>query len=80
MCIRDSRKRLLELAREYDFMVVEDDPYGRLRYDGGHMIPLKALDNDVIYLGTISKAVSYTHLARPTTCWSSSTACWTSPR
>lgn len=49
------RKRLLELADEYDFMVLEDDPYGRLRYDGGHMVPLKAMSDDVIYLGTISK-------------------------
>ena len=49
------RKRLLELADEYDFMVIEDDPYGRLRYEGGHMIPLKAMDDRVVYLGTISK-------------------------
>ena len=49
------RKRLLELADEYGFMVLEDDPYGRLRYDGGHMVPLKALSDDVVYLGTISK-------------------------
>lgn len=53
--VPERRKRLLELSREYGFMVVEDDPYGRLRYDGGHMIPLKALDARVIYLGTISK-------------------------
>ncbi len=51
----DRRKRLIELSHEYDFMVIEDDPYGRLRYEGGHMIPLKMLDHDVIYLGTISK-------------------------
>lgn len=49
------RQRLLELADEYNFMVIEDDPYGRLRYDGGHMIPLKALDDRVVYLGTVSK-------------------------
>lgn len=49
------RKRLLELSLEYDFVVVEDDPYGRLRYDGGHVLPLKALSDDVVYLGTISK-------------------------
>ncbi|MCD8316123.1 MAG: PLP-dependent aminotransferase family protein [Eggerthellaceae bacterium] len=49
------RKRLLELAKQYNFFVVEDDPYGRLRYEGGHMIPLKVMDEDVIYLGTISK-------------------------
>ncbi len=53
--VPERRKRLLELSREYGFLVVEDDPYGRLRYDGGHMIPLKALDSRVIYLGTISK-------------------------
>ncbi len=49
------RQRLLELASEYGFMVIEDDPYGRLRYEGGHQIPLKTLDDDVVYLGTISK-------------------------
>lgn len=49
------RHRLLELSHEYDIPVIEDDPYGRLRYEGGHMIPLKALDDEVIYLGTVSK-------------------------
>lgn len=52
------RKRLLELAKEYDFIVVEDDPYGRLRFDGGHVLPLKALDKDVVYLGTVSKIIA----------------------
>ena len=49
------RKRLIELSKEYGFLIVEDDPYGRLRFDGGHVLPLKALSDDVIYLGTISK-------------------------
>ena len=49
------RKRLIELSHEYGFMVVEDDPYGRLRYEGGHVLPLKALSDDVVYLGTVSK-------------------------
>lgn len=53
--VPERRKRLIELSHEYDFMIVEDDPYGRLRYDGGHMLPLKALDSDVVYLGTVSK-------------------------
>ena len=51
----ERRKRLIELSHEYDFIVVEDDPYGRLRYEGGHCLPLRALDDRVIYLGTISK-------------------------
>jgi 2-aminoadipate transaminase len=53
--VAERRRRLIELAREYDVPVVEDDPYGRLRYEGGHILPLKALDPDVIYLGTFSK-------------------------
>ena len=53
--VPERRKRLLELADEYGFFVIEDDPYGRLRYSGGHMVPLKALSDDVVYLGTISK-------------------------
>jgi 2-aminoadipate transaminase len=51
----ERRRRLLELAREYDIPVVEDDPYGRLRFEGGHVKPLRALDDEVIYLGTFSK-------------------------
>ncbi|TLM77145.1 MAG: PLP-dependent aminotransferase family protein [Actinobacteria bacterium] len=51
----ERRRRLLELAREYDIPVVEDDPYGRLRFEGGHVMPLRALDDEVIYLGTFSK-------------------------
>ena len=51
----ERRQRLIALSHEYDFIVVEDDPYGRLRYEGGHCLPLRALDDRVIYLGTISK-------------------------
>ncbi|MDA3936001.1 MAG: PLP-dependent aminotransferase family protein, partial [Actinomycetota bacterium] len=51
----ERRRRLLELAREYDIPVIEDDPYGRLRFEGGHVMPLRALDDEVIYLGTFSK-------------------------
>ena len=51
----ERRRRLLELSREYDIPVVEDDPYGRLRFEGGHVKPLRALDDEVIYLGTFSK-------------------------
>jgi 2-aminoadipate transaminase len=49
------RRELLELARAYDIPVIEDDPYGRLRFEGGHALPLRALDDEVIYLGTFSK-------------------------
>lgn len=51
----ERRRRLVELSHEYGFLIVEDDPYGRIRFEGGHQIPCKALDDQVIYLGTISK-------------------------
>jgi 2-aminoadipate transaminase len=51
----ERRRRLVELSREWDIPLVEDDPYGRLRFSGGHIKPLRALDEDVIYLGTFSK-------------------------
>lgn len=53
----DRRKRILELAHEYDFLIVEDDPYGKLRYSGEPVPTLKSLDDEgrVIYFGTFSK-------------------------
>lgn len=49
------RRELLDLAHRYDIPVIEDDPYGRLRFEGGHCMPLRAIDDEVIYLGTFSK-------------------------
>lgn len=51
----ERRKHLLELAHEYDIPVIEDDPYGRLRFEGEHVPCLRSLDPHVIYLGTVSK-------------------------
>lgn len=54
------RQALLEIAGEYDLLIVEDDPYGELRYEGKHLPPLVALDEEdrVIHLGTFSKVLS----------------------
>ena len=52
------RSRPIELVDEYKVMLLEDDPYGRLRYEGGHQVPLKAMDSRVVYLGTISKTMA----------------------
>jgi 2-aminoadipate transaminase len=49
------RKHLLELAREWQIPIIEDDPYGRLRFEGEAVPCLRALDEEVIYLGTVSK-------------------------
>ncbi|MDI3340047.1 MAG: PLP-dependent aminotransferase family protein [Sphaerobacter sp.] len=53
----ERRQRLLALAARYQVPVVEDDPYGALRYDGRPIPPLHALDTHgtVIYLSTLSK-------------------------
>src|SRR5699024_355840 len=52
------RRALLDLARRHGLVVVEDDPYGELRYDGDHVPSLRALDPDVVYLGTFSKTIA----------------------
>jgi 2-aminoadipate transaminase len=54
------RKRLVEIARERELLVLEDNPYGLLRYEGEPLPPLYALDGGeyVIYLGTFSKILS----------------------
>jgi 2-aminoadipate transaminase len=51
----ERRKRLLELANEYRIPIIEDDPYGRLRFEGDPVPCLRALDEEVIYLSTVSK-------------------------
>ena len=50
------RKMLVELARKYGFLIVEDSPYRELRYEGEDIPTMYSLDPDVvIYLGSFSK-------------------------
>ena len=52
----DERKMLVGLAREYDFLIVEDSPYRELRYEGEHIPTIYSLAPDnVIHLGSFSK-------------------------
>ncbi|MTI81223.1 MAG: PLP-dependent aminotransferase family protein [Firmicutes bacterium] len=55
----DRRKRLVELAYKYRVLIIEDDAYGDLCYEGQPLPTLKSMDNDgyVLYLGTFSKNV-----------------------
>ncbi len=55
-----SRRKLVDLASEYDSLVLEDDPYGDLRYVGDSVRPIKAFDDEgrVIYMSTFSKILS----------------------
>ena len=54
------RKQLVEIAQRRNLIIVEDDPYCRLRYRGEHLRPIKSFDSDgrVIYLSTLSKTVA----------------------
>src|SRR5436305_311024 len=54
------RKRLVEMARERELLVLEDNPYGLLRYEGEPQPTLRSLDGGVyvMYLGTFSKILS----------------------
>lgn len=54
------RMRVAELAQEYGVTVLEDDPYGELRYRGSALPPIAGIDAraPVIYLGTFSKTLA----------------------
>lgn len=56
----DRRKKLIELANQYDILVLEDNPYGELRFAGDNVPPVKSFDTEgrVIYQSTFSKVLT----------------------
>jgi 2-aminoadipate transaminase len=65
----ERRKRLVELADRYGVPIIEDDPYGQLRFEGEHLPAVEVLDSrtraangcysgNVIYLSTFSKLLA----------------------
>ena len=56
----EHRKELIEIASEYDFLIIEDDPYGELVFEGESIPSIKSLDTKgrVIYIGTFSKVLA----------------------
>jgi 2-aminoadipate transaminase len=65
----ERRRQLVELADRYGVPIIEDDPYGQLRYEGEHLPSVVVLDNqrrekegsysgNVIYLSTFSKILA----------------------
>lgn len=56
----ERRKHLIDISRDYSVPIVEDNPYGRLRYSGNNIPSVKSLDREgsVIYLGTFSKVMT----------------------
>jgi len=56
---RARREHLVSLCREAGIPIVEDNPYGLLRFEGEPLPCLRSLDpHNVIYLGTVSKTFS----------------------
>lgn len=56
----EKRKAVYELAKRYGVLILEDNPYGDLRFSGEHIPAIKTLDteNIVLYCGSFSKILS----------------------
>ncbi len=56
----ERRKHLIEISRSYDIPLIEDNPYGELRYYGNNVSAMRSLKGgeDVLYLGTFSKVMT----------------------
>ncbi|MFO8078361.1 MAG: PLP-dependent aminotransferase family protein [Thermoplasmatota archaeon] len=56
----DHRKQLLEIASEYDFIIIEDDPYGDINFSEEVLPSIKSFDTKgrVVYLSTFSKIMA----------------------
>jgi 2-aminoadipate transaminase len=55
----ERRRQLVRIASERELLVLEDNPYGMLRYEGTSLPTLRSLDDEfVIYAGTFSKILS----------------------
>ena len=56
----EKRRAVYELARKYNVMILEDNPYGELRFAGEDIPTIKSIDEDnrVIYCGSFSKVLS----------------------
>lgn len=57
---KERREEIVKLTNKYDITIIEDDPYGDLRYSEEVIPPLKAFDQtgQIIYLGSFSKIIS----------------------
>ena len=56
----ERRKQLAELAEKYDVYVLEDNPYGEIRFSGQHVPAVKSFDKSghVFYMSTFSKTLA----------------------
>ncbi len=56
----DRRQKMIEIAEKYNVMILEDDPYGAIRFAGDDVAPVKTFEHDerVIYMSTFSKILA----------------------
>ncbi len=56
----ERRKAFMEVVNKYEIPVIEDDPYGELRFEGEHLPTLKSMDTKglVVYAGSFSKILA----------------------
>lgn len=56
----EKRKKVYELAKKYGVLILEDNPYGDLRYSGEYIPCIKSFDDEgiVLYAGSMSKVIS----------------------
>ena len=55
----ERREKLVEIARQFDLIIVEDDPYGELRFEGEDITPVfRMAPERTIYLSTFSKTLA----------------------
>ncbi len=56
----EKRQAMYQLAKKYGVLILEDNPYGDLRFSGEPIPPVKSLDEDglVVYCGSFSKVIS----------------------
>mgnify|MGYP000585143419 CR=1 FL=1 len=52
------REAVLDIARKHNLLVVEDNPYGQLRFAGNKLPTLRSMDDSIIYMSTFSKIFS----------------------
>jgi 2-aminoadipate transaminase len=68
---RERRMALVEMANAYGVPIVEDDPYGQLRYEGDHLPPVVVLDDEIrakevpIYSGNVIYTSTFSKILAP---------------
>ncbi len=67
----ERRKQLIEIANQHGVPIIEDDPYGQLRYEGSHLLPVVVLDDEIrskefpVYSGNVIYTSTFSKILAP---------------